>query len=162
VDNKRRSLMRQQFQKRQTVQKGKDRELGVRAGRPGRNREDQEYALVTRMTGLREKDNNPARDKGKSGTIYRGGNTGVRSETMSQEWLRAGEGNETIKETEETQRRHRGHTGETEVTQNRVLQYPPSRDAFQMSQAINKGGWRGAGGGTKTIAGERMHSEGQA
>lgn len=36
-----------------------------------------------------KKDNNPAKDKGKSGTIYRGGNTGVRNETVT----RAGAGN---------------------------------------------------------------------
>jgi len=64
------------------VKKGKGRELGVRAGRQGRNRQDQECALVTRTTRLRGKDNNPARDKGKSGTIYRGGETGVQHEII--------------------------------------------------------------------------------
>jgi len=63
-----------------------------RQGRQGRNRQDQEYTRVTRTTGRREKDN-PAKDNGKSGT-------GVRHETLTrQEWLRAGEGNEAIKET---------------------------------------------------------------
>jgi len=53
-------------------------------------------------------------------TIYRGGGTGVRHQTVTrQEWLRAGAGNETIK-TEATQRRHRRHG--TQETQNRVLQ----------------------------------------
>jgi len=68
----------------------------------GRNRQDQEYA---RKTGQWKNDNNPATDEGKSGTIYRE-ETGVRHETLTRrEWLRAGAGNETIKETGEAEGR---------------------------------------------------------
>ncbi|TNN82430.1 hypothetical protein EYF80_007265 [Liparis tanakae] len=71
-------------------------------GQAGSKQDSQEY------TGHKEdrtKDNNPAGDIEKTGTIYRG-ETGVRHETLTrQEWLRAGEGNKTIKteEKEETQ-----------------------------------------------------------
>jgi len=57
-------------------------------------------------------------------------------QSRSQEWLRAGEGDETIKETEETQRRH---IGDTEKTQNRALQFTPPKltvDAISFSSAV--------------------------
>jgi len=85
--------------------KGVRQRIGGKGRQAGSKQAGQEY------TGHKEdrtKDNNPAGDKGKTDTIYRGGNTGVRHETVTrQEWLRAGEGNETIKE---TQRRHRRDT----------------------------------------------------
>jgi len=50
--------------------------------------------------------------------------TDVRHETLTRrEWLRAGAGNDTIKETEEPQRRHSRHRGDTEYTQNRTLHF---------------------------------------
>jgi len=87
-------------------QKGQDRQAGSKQA-------GQEY---TGQKEDRTKDNNPARDEGKTDTIYRG-ETGVQHERVTrqewlrqvqgmkqsrrQEWLTAGEGNETIK-TEET------------------------------------------------------------
>jgi len=96
--NKKNSLIRQ------TVPISKQGQIG--AGRhAGSEQAGQEYTLimlesVAQKTQDRTKDNNPAGDKGKTGTIYRGGETGVRHETLTRrELLRAGAGNETIKET---------------------------------------------------------------
>jgi len=77
VNNKKHSLLRQKVPISNKVQKGSEQAGQEYIG----DKED------------RTKDNNTAGDKGKTGTIYRGG-TGVRHKTVTRrEWLRAGEGN---------------------------------------------------------------------
>jgi len=70
VDNKNTIYWGKSFPKSNKAQKGAGRGSEVHAGRS----EQAEYSVSTLKTRLQTKDNNPARDKGKTRTIYRGGN----------------------------------------------------------------------------------------
>jgi len=52
-------------------------------------------------------------------------------QSRRQEWMRAGEGNETIKETQGIHRRHRGDT-EQSLTEGQPITYPIIGDATKI------------------------------
>jgi len=56
---------------------------------------NKDWELDIETEKLRDKDNKPTGDEGKTGTIYKGKHTGVRHDAIreAEEWLRAGEGN---------------------------------------------------------------------
>jgi len=83
--------MRQNSFQKNKVQTGQAENPGSgQAGSKGRTRNTDR----TTGKGHGTRDDNPTGDKGKTDTTYRGGNTGVRHQTVTrQEWLRAGAGN---------------------------------------------------------------------